>query len=146
MLSAGHIMATAFTISWQLWLPAEASQSSGIGEKDDLQFQPLPRSYWRLVVAGGWRFILYWGDGHWHASHDAMDGSIPTHMWAALDGLSRLSKQNKENILPAQKNIGFGGGRLGRIQWQLDGGSEADILLYLCMKLSKIKKKVLIWF
>lgn len=75
-----------------------------------------------------------------------MDGSIPTHMLAALDGLSRLSKQNKENILPAQKNIGFGGGRLGRIQWQLDGGSEADILLYLCMKLSKIKKKVLIWF
>lgn len=40
MLSAGHIMATAFTISQQLWLPAEASQNSGIGEKDYLQFQP----------------------------------------------------------------------------------------------------------
>lgn len=58
-----------------------------------------------------------------------MDGSIPTHMWAALNGLSRLSKENKENFLP-QKDIEFGGGMSGRIQWKLDGGSETDIIIF----------------
>lgn len=60
-----------------------------------------------------------------------MDGSIPTHMRAVLNGLIRLSKQNKGNILPPpQKDVEFGGGMSGRIQWQLDGGSETDLIIF----------------
>lgn len=49
-----------------------------------------------IAVRGGAGIILFGGCGYWPVSYAPVDGPTPMHIWAALTGLSGLSKKKTE--------------------------------------------------
>jgi hypothetical protein len=69
-----------------------------------------------IAVRGGAGIILFGGCGYWPVSYAPVDGPTPMHIWAALTGLSGLSKKKTEKKV--------GGRCVGRIwgSWKKEWG------------------------
>ena len=85
-----------------------------------------------MAVRGGAGIILFGGCGYWPVSYAPVNGPTPMHIWAALTGLSGLSKKKTEKKVGREmcwKDMG-----------ELEEGMGINISFYACMEVSKIKR------